>query len=119
MALAARFSWSDPHGLRQQGQGTTRDVSAFGVSVLSAAFPAVGSLIELEIALPRGAAARKLEMQARGRVLRSGSAAADGRRGGFAAVSEGFNLFREESADQGSVMPWPKDAHFTPEGSDE
>ena len=119
MALAARFSWTDAHGVRQKGQGTTRDIGPFGVSVLSAVFPAAGSLIELEIALSLGAGARRLEMQARGRVLRSGSAGADGRRTGFAAVSEGFHLFREESADQGSEMPWAKAVDVTPEGSDE
>lgn len=119
MALAARFSWTDAHGVRQKGQGTTRDIGPFGVSVLSAVFPAAGSLIELEIALSLAAGARRLEMQARGRVLRSGSASADGRRTGFAAVSEGFHLFREEGAEQRSEMPWAEDVDVTPEGSDE
>ena len=119
VALPAKFAWSDAHRIKQRRQGTTRDISTFGVSVLSADVPAVGSVVDLEIELPLGSAGRRLEMHAQGRVLRSGIGGADGKRGGFAALSDGFNLFREERTTEESMAAPAKCTEVIPEGSDE
>jgi hypothetical protein len=45
------FWWTDENGNRQQGKGSSRDISELGAFVFSAACPPVGSTVELKIPL--------------------------------------------------------------------
>ncbi len=93
LGVPAFFSWLDQQGLSQQGEGTTRDISAGGVFLFANTLPPVGSAIRFEISLPPlPGAVRSLRIEAEGRVLRIEPAAGGKGRSGFAAVSEGFVL---------------------------
>jgi len=93
LGVPAFFSWLDQRGLSQQGEGTTRDISAGGVFLFANTLPPVGSAIRFEISLPPlPGAVRSLRIEAEGRVLRIEPAAGGKGRSGFAAVSEGFVL---------------------------
>jgi PilZ domain len=45
------FRWTDENGTRQQGEGSSRDISEHGAFVFAAACPPVGSNVELRIPL--------------------------------------------------------------------
>jgi len=93
LGVPAFFSWLDQRGLSQQGEGTTRDISAGGVFLFANTLPPVGSAIRFEISLPPlPGAVRSLRIEAEGRVLRIEPAAGGKGRSGFAAVNEGFVL---------------------------
>lgn len=57
-------------------------------------------MVELEIVLRVGAARGTLKMRARGRVVRTSRDGFAGKCGGFAVVSDGFHLFREDAVDR-------------------
>jgi hypothetical protein len=48
-----RFTWLSPDGEPRVGQGITRDVTTSGAYVVADEMPSVGSLVQLEIALPK------------------------------------------------------------------
>jgi hypothetical protein len=47
-----RFVYASHTGSLQNGEGSTRDISGFGIYVLSNAPPSVGALIQLDVLLP-------------------------------------------------------------------
>jgi hypothetical protein len=47
-----RFVYASHTGSLQNGEGSTRDISGFGIYVLSSSLPSVGALIQLEVLLP-------------------------------------------------------------------
>lgn len=51
LEAAVVFSWTDEKGNRQQGQGSSRDISERGAFVFAADCPPVGSNVELRIPL--------------------------------------------------------------------
>jgi hypothetical protein len=83
------FMWAPQDGNLQDGKGVTRDINASGVYIVTDALPTVGSLIQLEVLLPKveflGAG---ISMAGEGVVLRvesSGSQGANPGERGFAA----------------------------------
>ena len=94
VSLAAKFLWNGPDGIEQEGQGTTRDVSAIGALIASAAHPAVGNKVEFEIVVRADAIRGTVKLRAQGRVVRTSGDTFAGKCGGFAVLSDGFHLFR-------------------------
>ena len=98
LELPVVFSWKDEQGIRQQGKGVARDLSAGGVFLRTRACPPVGVPVQLHALLPRlEPSAPSLRMQAKGRVLRVETRARGRGWQGFAAVSEAFVLREMEN----------------------
>ena len=102
----ARFLWASQDGEPQSGEGVTRDVSTFGVYVLTDALPPVGALVQMEIALPKLVdTGSGMHLDCEGVVLRSEPHSAKGvgaSEGGFAASMQ----FYPEATE--SVLSHPK-----------
>ena len=93
LEVPVTFSWEDQQGMRQQSEGSTRDISSVGIFVQSATCPPVGAPIWLEVFFPAlGESALAFRMQAEGQVLRVEPTAPGIGSGGFAAASERFVL---------------------------
>ena len=52
LSALTSFRWKTSDGVPQKGQGTTRDISANGVFVLSKLGPQLGAHVELDMYLP-------------------------------------------------------------------
>jgi hypothetical protein len=52
IAAAVTFSWQTSSGECRQGNGISRDISAYGISVICSALPVPGSPVELTVNLP-------------------------------------------------------------------
>ncbi len=65
------FHWIDQEGVQRQAGGFARDISTGGVFVLSEVPPPIGTVVRLELMLPRlEAAARGWQLKASGKVVR-------------------------------------------------
>jgi hypothetical protein len=81
------FSWKDENGNRRQDQGTSRDVSEKGTFVLAPRCPPVGVDVRLRmLILAPLDAARILNMEFKGRVLRVEQTTPGGGKDGFAVL---------------------------------
>ena len=65
IAVQVLFSWTDPDGLSQAGQGTTRDISIDGIFINTRAVPIPGSSVEFDLRLP-SRVTRGVEIRLRG-----------------------------------------------------
>ena len=89
--LEVAYFWKDEHGARRGGDGRSRDLSTHGVYIRSGLVPELGATLDLSILLPKlPRSARVLEMQAKGRVVRSESAL------GFAVKAHKLKLHEAE-----------------------
>ena len=81
------FMWAPQDGKPQSGSGVTRDITAFGVYVVTDALPPVGARVQIEIALPKlTEKSSGMQLHGEGVVLRSDSGVATER--GFAASAQ-------------------------------
>jgi hypothetical protein len=53
LSAPAIFLWAPLDGKPQSGLGITRDINTFGIYVQTDEMPAVGSLVQMEIVLPK------------------------------------------------------------------
>ena len=82
------FWWRDENGNRRQDEGTSRDVSEKGTFVFALHCPPVGADVRLRILILAPLdAARILDMEFKGRVLRVEQCTPGGGKGGFAILS--------------------------------
>jgi len=88
----AIFSWERSRSDHFQGEGTTRDISAAGVYVLTATCPPIDSTVQMEVVLPQLEGAPKTRIKAEMKVLRVDLTTECEGRSGFSAVSNGFSL---------------------------
>lgn len=66
------FRWASSEGIPQKGEGTTRDISANGVFVLSKLGPQPGADIEIDVYLPSlGGRPRSVQLRGKGKVIRN------------------------------------------------
>jgi hypothetical protein len=87
------FTWPGLGDHRVQGEGVTRDVSKSGAFVLTPSCPPPGAAVRMEIWLFRfRSAGRPVTLVADARVVRVEHPALGEQVGGFAVVSEGFEL---------------------------
>lgn len=71
LTCPANYRWLSPDGLEQIGTGTTRDLGVRGVFVRSDRIPAVGTQIDISIALPNCEDTRYgMRLRGMGKVLR-------------------------------------------------
>jgi hypothetical protein len=90
----AIFSWESSHRSRLQGEGITRDISLFGAFVFTPTCPPVETTIQLEVLLPPLTGAKAtIRIKGVARVLRVEPRREKGVTGGFAVLSDGFNLY--------------------------
>jgi len=91
----AIFSWESSQRSRLQGEGITRDICPFGAFVFTPACPPpVESTIQLEVLLPPLTGAKAtIRIKGEARVLRVEPRREKGVTGGFAVLSDGFNLY--------------------------
>lgn len=91
----AIFSWEGSQRSRLQGEGVTRDIGPFGAFVFtSTSPPPVKTTIHLEVLLPPLTGAKAtVRIKGEGRVLRVEPRLEKGVTGGFAVLSDGFNLY--------------------------
>ena len=89
------FSWESSQRSRLQGEGLTCDIDPFGAFVLTSTCPPpVGSTIQIEILLPPlSEAIATIRIKGEARVLRVEPRRERGVTGGFAVLSNGFNLY--------------------------
>ena len=90
----AIFSWESSQQSRLQGDGITRDIGPFSAFVFTPTCPPVESTIQIEVLLPpltRAKATMRIKGEAR--VLRVEPRREKGVTGGFAVLSDGFNLY--------------------------
>ena len=91
----AIFSWESSQRRRLQGEGITRDIGPFGAFVFTSTCPPpVESTIQLEVLLPPLTGAKAtIRIKGEARVLRVEPRREKGVTGGFAVLSDGFNLY--------------------------
>jgi len=53
LSVPVLFMWAPQNGSPQSGRGITRDINPSGVFVLTKSPPAVGSLVQMEVLLPK------------------------------------------------------------------
>lgn len=92
MKASVVFNWKRSRGERFQGAGMTRDVSVYGVFVLSPTCPPVDSIIQMDVVLPPQFSENKTRIKSEMRVLRVEHDVAGKGRSGFSAVGKGFAL---------------------------
>lgn len=80
------FRWTDENGNRQQGEGSSRDISERGAFVFAAACPPVGSNVELRIPLEGLPDATGIDLE--GCVVRVEQARPGKRSSGFAVFRD-------------------------------
>jgi hypothetical protein len=77
-----------------QGEGITRDIGLFGVFVFTPTCPPVETTIQLEVLLPPFTEAKAtVRIKGEARVVRVEPRREKGVTGGFAVLSDGFNLY--------------------------
>jgi hypothetical protein len=92
--LPAIFSWESSERSRLQGEGITRDIGLFGAFVFTPTCPPVETTIQLEVLLPPFTGAKAtIRIKGEARVLRVEPRREKGVTGGFAVLSDGFNLY--------------------------
>jgi hypothetical protein len=92
--LPAIFSWESSQRSRLQGEGITRDIDLEGVFIFTATCPPVETTIQLEVLLPPLTGAKAtIRIKGEARVLRVEPRREKGVTGGFAVLSDGFNLY--------------------------
>ena len=91
----AIFSWEGSQRSRLQGEGITHDIGPFGAFVFtSTSPPPVKTTIQLEVLLPPLTGAKAtVRIKGEARVLRVEPRFERGVTGGFAVLSDGFNLY--------------------------
>jgi len=91
----AIFSWESSQRSRLQGEGITRDIGPFGAFIFTSTCPPpVESTIQIEVLLPPLPGAKTtIRIKGGARVLRVEPRREKGVTGGFAVLSDGFNLF--------------------------
>jgi hypothetical protein len=90
----AIFSWESSQRSRLQGEGITRDIGLEGVFIFTATYPPVETIIQLEVLLPPLTGAKAtIRIKGEARVLRVEPRREKGVTGGFAVLSDCFNLY--------------------------
>ena len=91
----AIFSWESSQRSRLQGEGITRDIGPFGAFVFTSTCPPpVDSTIQIEVLLPPLTGAKAtIRIKGEARVVRVEPRREEGVTGGFAVLSDGFNLY--------------------------
>ncbi len=106
--VSVTFSWVDERGVRQEGKGRSRDISACGAFVFGLPCPPAGATVALNILLsldPQVTSA--LEIQAEARVLRVEQAGPDEETSGFAVVNRKVVFLRGGEAIDEWIPPMP------------
>ncbi len=88
--LPVFFSWKKRGSAVVPCEGITRDISLRGAYVLSAIYPPVATVIEMEILLPRSLRAANLLIVGKVRIQRVERASRKKLGSGFSAVATGF-----------------------------
>jgi hypothetical protein len=70
LELGVAFRWVGTHGDVLMGAGDTRDISAFGMFVLSRDCPPRDAQLSCEVIVPRSRSAGCLQIKTEGRVIR-------------------------------------------------
>lgn len=71
LRLAVVFSWRDPQGIVQSGEGSSTNISSRGIYVRTKSAPPVGTAVEMNVFLPQPAYdIRAAEIHAKGQVTR-------------------------------------------------
>jgi hypothetical protein len=92
--VPAIFSWESSQRSRLQGEGITRDIGLEGAFILTATCPPVQATIQLVVLLPPLTGARAtIRIKGEARVLRVEPRREEGVIGGFAVLTDGFNLY--------------------------
>jgi|SRR5579863_5737158 len=99
----AIFTWKRSRSDHFQGEGTTRDISAAGVYVLTATCPPIDSTVQMEVVLPQLEGAPKTRIKAEMKVLRVDFNTEREGRSGFSAVSKGFSLRSNSRQPSGAI----------------
>lgn len=86
------YSWKDRPGIRHSGRGTTRDVSECGLFVLTDSLPPVGTVIQFEVSFSFRDDSR-VQMRARGTVVRAETNATAEAVHGFAASTKALWMY--------------------------
>ncbi len=93
LGAPAIFSWESAQHKRLQGEGVTRDSSVFGGFVLAPTCPPVEITIQIEVLLhPLAGAKATTRIEGEARVLRIEPRHEKEVAGGFAILTDGFNM---------------------------
>ena len=81
----ASFSWRSQDGVMHRAEGTTRDISAYGVFICTHQMPAAGAVVDVDVAVGSSEAKGRItRLKGTGTVLRTDITG--GRSSGFAAA---------------------------------
>ncbi len=98
LEASALFSWESPQHERLQGDGITRDISVFGVFILTRSCPPVETPVEFEIVLPSLTGLMPaIRIKGEARVLRIERRGGGRVENGFAVLSEDFTQMGPDS----------------------
>ena len=94
LACQVRFSWANEQQERFHGRGVTRDISARGAFILTAACPPDAATVHLKILIaPDPPDAPTARLRGDAQVLRVEQAPGGQGQSGFAVVTKGFALW--------------------------
>jgi len=97
LKMPTTFSWVDEDGIRQVGEGQSRDISASGTFVFAVRCPAAGATVGLNIFFSFAPeVARTLEIRAEARVLRVEQAGRAEETTGFAVRNQRVVILRDD-----------------------
>lgn len=96
LSVVVRFDWESSGGIRDEGFGTTRDLSAAGVFVITTNPPPVGADVHFAVDLKRLGLDSTLTIEAKGTVKRVEAAHLGGLVDGFAIYARKMVLKRQE-----------------------
>jgi hypothetical protein len=97
------FSWTEVEGKRHREQGLTRNISEFGIFVVTKYRPALGTPMSFEVSFP-SETGQRVRIQASGPVVRLETPHEPQGQCGFAAAISETRVFGEELR---KPLPWP------------
>jgi len=101
LRLPVHFGYLNRDGVREEGEGFTREISLQGVYVYAESLPPADAEIDLEIYFTSLQETDKnLKFMAKAKVIRLEPRTLDGRTGGFASITGYLTLFK-------GVEPFP------------
>lgn len=95
LKASIEFSWTDLEGNRHREEGLTRDISEFGIFVVTNCRPPLGAQVSFEVSFP-SESAQAVRLQASGPVVRLETPNESEGQCGFAAATSEIKVFGEK-----------------------
>ena len=98
LTAPVKFAWSSRDGMRHDGAGTTRNLSARGLFIISEDAPPVGTTIVCKVNLNAARVESEVTVHARGLVRRVETIDSVGTNAGFSLAARRMKLERPEAS---------------------